>query len=717
MKGFRPISEGGAEVVSGKRWVNDLSYNEAIGFTDSKTISFAINGNQISVVIVKNSFNDVTLYIYKYPYTYGTEVSESLGNNAEWEPELFDYVVEDNYLILTHFSGKLNPRYIRFDENGVFQDITNFTDMEGWSPAFSDFKTSPISIGAWNEGARTVEFTSTDEDIVNLLQGKTNYYAEALGSWVGDIDGRTYNFVASNFYVKVSDISWNGSSGGVVVRYKYAFQDKNIVGEPFVEALTFGGITSFDIWATDLWGGGNWPKTVTSHEGRVVFGGCLEKPLSLAGSRVGSIADFNRLQLADTGSDIITYGGRARDTIPTDPYFFTVSADEDSEITSVVSTTDLFIGTDRREYIATGGDTILSALSVQIKPYTSQGVYPVSAVTMGNLVCYLDQARKKLFQFKYNEANGSFLADDLTVLFNDLVEGDRIQQVEWAPHVKTLFILMESEKLHGIVYDPSSEVQAFYETLQEGITSISYVAAREEEVGETHHRGDHLLMLVRGKGIMTYEQTFFEKGIAESYIKEERTDSNEYIFLEDVYDIKRNGANDYSVNGQSIPTLTDNFPILNASPISTPFRAMNLDTGEVVTIDTLPFGGFGYLAIDDPAINGASRILVGNLPPEKTLATMPIEAGQQYGPAQLGIKNIDEVGIRFYKSYSYSISPDGENWQEVRVADKEGNAKTGRKETKFRGNPEYDFRVWIKQTKPEPLTVTGINMRGVSNDG
>lgn len=716
MQGFRPIAEGGAEVIKGKRWINDLSYNEAVGFTDSKQISFAINGNQISVVITKNTLNDVILYIYKYPYEYGTETSQVLGNNSAWEPDLFDYTVEENYLILTHFSGSLEPRYIKFNKDtGAFEEIINLTDMIGFRPAFSDFKSSTVNIGSWNEGAKTVELTSSDPDTVAILQSKEYFYLEGLGSWVGDVDGRTYSFVASNYYTKQSTIA-----NGIVATYYASFQDKNLAGNPFVETLTFGGVTQVDIWASDIWAAGNWPKSVTSHEGRIVFGGCPENPLSLIGSRVSSISDFNRLQLAETGSDIITYGGKARDTIPTDPYFFKISADEDSEITAVRSSNELFIGTDRKEYIATGGDTILSALSVQIKPYTSQGVYPISTATMGNLVCYLDQSRKKLFQFKFNDANGTFLADELSILFADKLENDRIQQICWAPHVKVLYVLMESEVLYGITYDPSTETQAFFETLQTGVTSISYVAAREELVGESHHRGDHLLMLVRGKGIMTYEQTYFELGITESYVKEDRTDSNEYMFLEDVYEIKRNGANDYSINGQAFAPVNDLFPVPTTAPVfAPPFRAMNIDTGEVVTINSLNVDGFNpWFTIDHPEINGASKILIGNIPAyEKVLATMPVEAGQQYGPAQLGIKNIDEVGIRFYKSYSYKISADGENWQEVRVADKQGNAKTGRKETKFRGNPEYDFRVWIKSDKPEPLVITGINMRGVSNDG
>jgi hypothetical protein len=712
MQGFRVIPEGGASVITGKRWINEGAYNPAVGFDETKMISFTVNGIQKTAVIVSNTFNQVDMYLYTYPYTHGTEVIVPLiaAGPTEFRPELFDYVVEDNYLVLTHFNGKYLPRYLKFNaDTGAYEASFQQDPIEPEIQAYGKFREEEVTIGNFTPIQNTVDLTSTNPDVVALLQESRFIYAEALGSRVNPGDNRTYNFVASNYYAVTGNIA-----NGVQAVAKQAYNENGT----YFETLTFAGVTTFKTWARNLWGPGNYPKTVTSHEGRVVFGGCPENPLSLSGSSVNNLFNYNHIGYAPSGSDV--YLSSAKDPLPTDPYLFTISADDDSEITALRTANDLFVGTDRREYIATGGDTILSALSVQIKPYTSQGVYPISAVTMGNLVAYIDQTRKKLFQFKFNDKNGTYLSDELSLLFSDLMEGDRIKQLCWAPHVKVLYILTEKEILYGITYDPSSETTAFFETLQTGVTSISYVAARESVSTVSHHRGDHLLMFVRGKGLMAYEQVFYEKGETNSYVKEERTDENEYMFLEDVYEISRTAANTYSSKGQSFTTGSDLFPFSTVAPVFTvPFRALNLDTGEMTTITSLtPDGVNPWFLADDPVINGASKILVGNIPDyEKVLATMPIEAGQQYGPAQLGIKNIDELGIRFYKSYSYKISGNGVDWQEVRAADKSGNAQTGREETKFQASPKYDFRVWIKSDKPEPLTITGINMRGVSNDG
>jgi hypothetical protein len=711
LQGFRVIPEGGAEKIKGKRWINENVYNPLVNFDETKMIPFSIKGNQLVGVLVTNAVNATDLYIYRYPYEHGTETVVPIvaAGSTNYDTDQFDYAVVDNYLVLVHFTGQLKPQYLEFDsDTGAYLGTSTQND-NALIQAYGNFRNETLFVIA--RFPDNVEITSSDPAVAAELQASTHIYLEGFGYRESD-DGRTYNFVTGNYHTKISDVT-----NGILTSPTYDFRE----GTASENAITFANISTVSTWALNLYGPGNWPKTVTVHEGRLVFGGCDSQPMSLAGSRVNNYTDFNRIRIPESGNERYVNGVKnAGALVPTDPYLFTINSGEDAEITAVNSSGELFIGTDRREYVATGSDTLLSALSVQIKPYTSQGVFPISTAVMSNLVCYLDQSRKKLFQFKFNDRNGTFLSDELSLLFADKIEGDRIKKVAWAPHVKVLYVLMDSEVLYGITYDPSSETQAFFETLETGVTSIAYVAAREEDAGESHHRGDHLLMLVRGKGLYSYEQIYFEKGVSESYIKEDMLKENEYFYWEDAYEIKRNGANDYSINGETFSTGSDNFPVPNTAPVfTTPFRAMNMDTGEVTTVTTIsPDLPNLWWLIDDPVLNGASKILIGNIPTrENIVATMPIEAGQQFGPAQLGIKNMDELGIRFYKSYSYDISADGETWQEVRVADKEGNAVTGRKETKFQGKHAYDFRVWVKSDKAEPLVITGINMKGVSNDG
>ena len=95
------------------------------------------------------------------------------------------------------------------------------------------------------------------------------------------------------------------------------------------------------------------------------------------------------------------------------------------------------------------------------------------------------------------------------------------------------------------------------------------------------------------------------------------------------------------------------------------------------------------------------------------IATSPIEAGQQWGTAQLGIKRVDKASVRVYKTRSYKIGTDGINMEE-RLS---GEVFTGRDEVAVTGSPEYDQVIHIQNDKAEPCYISGIVMRGVNNDG
>ena len=712
-QGFRVLPEGGAEKIKGNRWVNVEIFNSNVNFDTSNSIGFQVNGKQKVLSITINSFNEVRGYLYDYPYVFGTEQELALvaAGADRIEPSGFTSANIDNRLTLCHSSGLVPPLFLFFNEDGSYKELRVFSTNSAISP-FSlpqeELREETITLSNHSIATRSVDITATDAQAIADLQASRFVYAEGLGE--ASRAGEDYLFIAANYYRVESTIT-----NGVRCTYYYAYGAS--------DPMSVGGVSSSVTWSVNSWGDRDYPKHVTSHEGRIVYGGTRNRPVTIFGSKVGDKDFLNQRRVVDTGSTVwVNSNGYTGEVIATDPYVFTVSVDEDSEITNLATTSDLFIGTDRKEYIATGGDTLLSALSVQVKPYTTMGSYPARTTTMNGSVVFTDNSRKKVFAFKYNEANGSFVSQELSLLFSDLMEDDFVKEVEWVPHIKSLYIVTDNGHLYAITNDSQSETMAFYDTLERGVKSLVYVAAREDvATASSIHRGDHVFMY-KSSGVFIGEQVFFERGVPDSYVKIAQAKENEYLYLENVYDIVRVGFREYEINGQAITSPLDLFPILTASPVfGGEFRALNLDTGETVTITglepDLTSGGAWWL-INDEAINGASRIVVGRVSDvPKILATMPVEAGQQWGSAQMGIKNIDELGIRHYKSYSYDISSDAENWQEVRVADKLGNCTNGRENTKFSSNHKYDQIVYIRSTKPEPLTIIGINMRGVSNDG
>jgi hypothetical protein len=162
------------------------------------------------------------------------------------------------------------------------------------------------------------------------------------------------------------------------------------------------------------------------------------------------------------------------------------------------------------------------------------------------------------------------------------------------------------------------------------------------------------------------------------------------MFLESQSDLQKISIKEYAdgtvINGFSIET--------NGSPVA--------------AIQHIKQSGDETIDLGTPNIYVAYGVAF-----EFHIATMPIEAGQQWGSSQLGLKRPDKVSVRYYKTYGFSISTDGYNEEEVIVDE----YSTGRKEIAITANSEYDSIIHIRNTNIEPCYIINMTIRGLSNDG
>ena len=113
----------------------------------------------------------------------------------------------------------------------------------------------------------------------------------------------------------------------------------------------------------------------------------------------------------------------------------------------------------------------------------------------------------------------------------------------------------------------------------------------------------------------------------------------------------------------------------------------------------------------DTGVNGEEQVVGQTY--EFHIATSPLEAGQQWGSAQLGMKRVDRAGIRFYNTRSFKLSTDGYNSEEILFDE----PTTGRKELEVTGSPEIDHSIHIQNDKAEGCYISSLVLRGLSNDG
>ena len=746
LSGCRPMIEGGVERIKGFRKINDLFLGTDFTGNVKRPFSFVMYGETINGFFVSIGAA-VRLYILKTNYT---AVIQNSGVNyvqliqtgpTTYDLQEFDWAIIDNSIVITHYRGDMVPFVISFEETltsftvalfadgvcipigalnanygtgGIFPFFNKLTTGNPYLYAMNDLgeKEIFVTISAFTIGTLSIDVTSLDAATTAILQKTPILYLENIGKKdFGDTFVRSV--IGAAFYFNIGSVA-----GGA----KFQTSPTDIWLPGPTDTMNLLGITATNVWAYSAWYEGNWPKTVTSHEGRLVFGGTPDKPLALFGSKVGNYKNFSHIKRPYSGSEFLAYQA-AGPTIGTDPFAFTLANKEDSFITFLRSSGNLVIGTDRKEYVASGGDTLFSALSVAIKPQTAIGSKPVTTASNGNSTFFLSRQGKTLHQFKHNDSNGSFTSTELSLLFGDLIDNNAIKKVEWCPHINTLLILMESTDLYGIVINDQAQVAAFYKTGLSSVRDMSYVYDINS-IG-TERKGPHIILSHLTYGLLAYEQTYFEMGRYSSDVNNGDVLQNAFLFRSASVAMRRQSTTSFAWGGTTVTGVgLDGVPIpLAMFPIGTEVT-ITIGTDRtaleeiVITIPATPLGGIaGYHVHTRSDFSDNSLFLIGLPAIEMSLATMPIEAGQQWGTSQMGIKNIDTIGVRFYRSYSVEVSAGEGTWEEVVCATVDGDSADARKEVKFSSSPKYDQIVYLRNTKTEPCTIIGLNMRGVSNDG
>ena len=818
--------------------------------------SFNINvlGESCLIIMCRVPSNEVRMYIIYSNYTkyldayrphpdpnFSTTIYEPFiqvipEGNTKYSIEGFTHACTGDSLVIAHDSGTMCPFYLKFGFNGddlecavnpVFKYWENRIGPLGEQsfslngnprllgsgyyidprmlPLLDIAERSTVTLSEQNASARTISVTFTNLADYEMAVKSPILYIETFGNGKFE-EGEftiTKNFPVGNFFI-LTDTAPVIGVGTWKLSYMF-WHSLNSGAEP---VFTFGRINKSDTsystntWTVSAWRDGEYPKRVTTFEGRVIFAGTKSLPLTVFGSSIFqdfAKAKFGQIRIPDTGIvNVTTSPTTSGPTLITDPFVFGIRGLDDSVINNIVGSSVLFVGTDTAEYSMHGGDTALSALSVNNRSVSGYGSVPNTMFTNGKTVYFVTDNGRGLVKARYNPENGSTMDVRLDILIDDYLDDDFIKTLRWAPHINTLFVLLNSGRLLGIVESEQTETTAPYDTGLTDVVAISvnkptppdalrYLAGTAEESlynKSYFDLGDHVsvirrkeegsttdpLNVFKGKGtIEIYEPTSLNKQLERGITVIDHSENNEFLYYDkqlhfvidkdasltspQYYQIYCLPDTDYRTTSTEVhdflPISTDALDVGDEIVV---FIANNADdeNRQYLTFDRLEF------TITEDMLNSYGSEY--RLPLEKTISeygfdpnvpsmgagwyvsgkihfilckkkhvrgmyitSLPVEAGQQWGTAQMGIKNIDQIGLRAYKTYSVDVSSgEGtpEYWEEVVFADDEGkNPLASRKGLHFSSSPKYDQIIKLRNIKPEPCTITGINLRGVSNDG
>tara|TARA_R110002020_G_scaffold161060_1_gene345794 strand:+ start:3247 stop:6333 length:3087 start_codon:yes stop_codon:yes gene_type:complete len=218
------------------------------------------------------------------------------------------------------------------------------------------------------------------------------------------------------------------------------------------------------------------PRTISIFEQRLIYGGTILSPDTLYGSITGNFFHFTETRYRDGNSHSIGKNSEfVGDSVATDPFQFTIASQEVNEITWLAPRNHLEVGTLGTEYIVTGGENALSAVTPPfIKAQTSNGSSSIQAKKVDQSTIFVSRDGRLLREFKYNNDNGSYISRSLSIsaehIVSHLFDGDstdasagiEIVQFVYQASRGIVWCLTSRNALIGLTIDNDTQTVAWH---------------------------------------------------------------------------------------------------------------------------------------------------------------------------------------------------------------------------------------------------------------
>lgn len=421
---------------------------------------------------------------------------------------------------------------------------------------------------------------------------------------------------------------------------------------------------------TPLWSEGAWsdvrgyPRAVTLHEQRLVFGGTEFQAQTIWGSVVGDYENFG-------------YG-----TLDTDAYNYTIGAKERNAIQWLSSHTALLIGTAGGEWVMSSGDDVnpISPTNVVAKRQSNYGSSGLGALLVNDVTLFIQRQARRVREMTYALQSDRYVAADLTLLAEHITEGGVLQIAYQQQRNSIVWGVTSDGKLIGLTYEREQEVVGWHRHVTDGTF---------ESVATIYGSGEDEVWMVVNRTI---------GGATKRYI--ERFNPTEWTAKEDAFFVDSG----LSYSGAATGTFA------------------GLDHLEGKTVSILGDGAVfpnqvvtgGAVTLPDGAEVETAHI---GLPFTTIIEPMRLDVDNIVGITQGQTKRISEINLRFLNTLGCKV---GDKLTTVRTLSFRDTAMamdespplfTGDKQYEFDGDFDYDVPVFIVQDQPLPLTLLAIVIR------
>jgi hypothetical protein len=431
---------------------------------------------------------------------------------------------------------------------------------------------------------------------------------------------------------------------------------------------------------TSFWSEGAWsdfrgyPRTVTAHEQRLVYGGTDDLPMALWGSVIDDYDNFKRGVEDD------------------DSWVHILAAQEQNTIRWMLSQKALLVGTSGGEWsiAASKNDEVISATNVRARRHASHGSSYQRAHLVNDAAIFIQRGGRKIRELTYSFEQDGYITQDLTLLSDHVTEGGVIQTAYQQQRDSTLWAVTGDGELIGMTYERTQNVVGWHRHttgVSDSYESVAVIGTTGEE--------DEVWVSVK-RTIDGETKRFIERLKPDQFRAQENNALSELFFFD----------SGVTATGTDLTELTG-LDHLNGETVQV------VADGAVLE-DRVVSGGTITLGDKETDPEEADTIAAG-LAYDSILEPMPLELGLQNGTSAGREKRIHELVIFFHQTNGCQVGSTVDGDFDVipfRDANMQTDAAidlyTGPRTVQPRG--DYDLRASfvLKQSIPLPMTITAI---------
>jgi hypothetical protein len=570
---------------------------------------------------------------------------------------------------------------------GAYFQITHGRNANSIPVALTaDSTSAPLKvIGNWN--IRSYGTWAADILVERSTDGGTSWTTvrKFTGSSDRNIDATGTADEEALYRVQVDNYASSTGTPRVVFEIVDAYVD----GLVKITAVTDGLNATCDIItalestaATDIWREGAWsdvrgyPRAVTLHEQRLVFGGTDYQAQTVWGSVVGDYENF-------------AYG--ADDT---DAFSYTLGARERNAIAWLSSHTSLLIGTAGGEFIMSSGDDVnpISPTNVVVKRQTNYGSNAIAALLVNSVTLFVQRQGRRVREMTYTLESDRYDGTELTALSEHITGSGLVQLAYQQQRNSIVWAVTEEGTLVGMTYERAQQVEGWHRHVTDGLfESVSTIyGSGEDEVWVCVKRVVKEETIVDIDGVPTPVLVDVTKRYIERFNPTQWTAKEDAFFVDSGLSYDGAAAGTFSgldhLEGKTVSILGDGAVFPNQVVVGGAITLPDSQTASVVHI------GLPFTTIIQPMRLDLDPI-VGN------------SQGQVKQIREVFFRLKDTLGLRYgdgNRTYNLSFRSTADEM------DASPELFTGDKQAEFDGAFDFDTPVIIEQVQPLPLTLLAL---------